>query len=189
MYLNPHDLATALLAATLASAFAARRTGARSWAYLALGLQTMILAYGLLGYRTRWDFGPRYGMPMALVAADGTHYRDGTRIDPFTLSRIRDGNEGEVFLGLQVVAGTLLAGLGGMLYRAYRKEIDQIKHQVLAALMREAAAKGDRPKTDFLRDRHAGAAVTGITTRSAPPRLPDADADPADARRGGAATA
>ena len=189
MTLNGRDFAIAVFAAILVNVLAALRTRAWNWGYLGWGVIVCSSVYILLGHGTRWEFGPRYGMPKALVAPDGIHHLDGSEINLFTLATIRAGNEEEILLAGFVFLGLLLAVHFGRVWRTYRRELRRAKFQILEDLWREALARGDRQEADYIGDRYAELAATGRVTWPKQARRPDSGADPSDPRGSGAGTA
>lgn len=59
-----------------------------------------MIGWKAITFKTEWVIGPKYSMPVSLLAPDGVHYADGLPVDPFTLGLIRSGNEEEVWLGI-----------------------------------------------------------------------------------------
>jgi hypothetical protein len=57
------------------------------------------------GYGDRWNWGPKYGLPVS-VTADGITYKNGQQMDQVSQVLYASGNEEKAFL---IVWGSLLA--------------------------------------------------------------------------------
>lgn len=68
----------------------------------------LLVGYKASLYGKRWEFGPEYNMPVALLSPDGQRFADGTPLDPLTVATIRSGLEEEIWL---VAAATWVLGL------------------------------------------------------------------------------
>ena len=81
-------------------------------------------------YGQQWEFGA-YGMPVSLLAEDGFHYRDGTEVDPMSLSIARSGYEAEVMLTFVIGLSTAVGWLVFDCWRLSRMaaELDRYKRK------------------------------------------------------------
>jgi hypothetical protein len=188
MILNPRDVFIGLCAAIVVNLITARLFGKWDWSHLGYGLLGTILVYHLAGYGTRWEFGPRYHMPKALVAPDGLHFLDGTQIPEVNLAAIRNDRDEE--LSLFILAGIVVIFItyACMLYRTYREELHKLKLEIIAGLIRKAEDKRDCQEAEYLRDRYAETVTTGRTTWPRVRRRPDLYGELPDSPYGDAET-
>lgn len=63
----------------------------------------VLIGYKASLYGKRWECGPKYNMPVALLSPDGQRFADGTPLDPLTVATIRSGREEEIWLGAAAV--------------------------------------------------------------------------------------
>jgi hypothetical protein len=87
----------------------------------------IFLAVGVgfaLQHGKRWEFGP-HGVTRLLVAEDGINYRDGTPIDPLTLSLHKSGQYETCQFVMLGILGALLARLAYRTRRDHQIEMQQ----------------------------------------------------------------
>jgi len=85
--------------------------------YTGTVLLPLWFGYGMATtYKTQWDFGPKYGMPVAVLAPDGKHYADGEPIYPFERF-IKSGLQEEIELAWLALLGSGLVYLFYLLWQ------------------------------------------------------------------------
>ena len=76
--------------------------------WLGLGVFAVMAFHKVNTFEKQWKCGPKYHLPVSLVAPDGKHYADGELIDPISLSVIRTGHEEDWWFWTLVAVGAVL---------------------------------------------------------------------------------
>ena len=89
-----------------------------------------IIANFVYEHSKRWECG-RYYMPHTVLAADGTHYRDGSEVEAIQLMIARSGNEEEIWLGVIGLLLCMLALIVRYVSKAHRAVRDFERQQMM----------------------------------------------------------